>query len=433
MRWWTTATLSCLLFGCSPAEPAPIHPAVDAGWGTFRVTYHRDIRPLTEAQCRHCHFEAGPAPFPLETYDEVRAHAALVVAEVQARRMPPAQTDPDCRPVIRQHWLDDAQRHDFEQWALDGYPEGDPDDFVSDGATAEYPGYQLGPPDIIAPLPEPFYFQAGSVGDNYSIALLDYVFEEETLIVTTQVVPDDVRILHHAGIVLADESGEPLQYTEDEVELASHGLLRAYAIGGYFPGHPTYQLPEGTVFRVPAGSRLLLETHYHFNDWTSDEPFTDNPKVHIWTFPNDAAPTREAKILLAINADLDIVAGDPESVHTADIPLGSEPFDLIAVTPHMHYLGVAARMEILRNDAYHSCVVDTPNYDFEWQVMHRFARDDEVVVMPGDQARVTCIHDNSDENQPFIGGTQQRAVDVTFGTGSQDEMCIMYLLAAQPF
>src|SRR5580765_1575158 len=33
------------------------------------VTFHRDVQPITQANCIKCHYAGGIGPFPLTTYD----------------------------------------------------------------------------------------------------------------------------------------------------------------------------------------------------------------------------------------------------------------------------------------------------------------------------------------------------------------------------
>ena len=42
----------------------------------------------------------------------------------------------------------------------------------------------------------------------------------------------------------------------------------------------------------------------------------------------------------------------------------------------------------------------------------------------GDRVEMTCVWDNSPENQPVVGGVKQTPRDVTWGEGTLDEMCL---------
>ena len=44
--------------------------------------------------------------------------------------------------------------------------------------------------------------------------------------------------------------------------------------------------------------------------------------------------------------------------------------------------------------------------------------------LPGDRIELTCVWDNSAENQPWVGGERQPPRRVGWGDGSLDEMCL---------
>ena len=46
---------------------------------------------------------------------------------------------------------------------------------------------------------------------------------------------------------------------------------------------------------------------------------------------------------------------------------------------------------------------------------------------------MTCVYDNSAENQPVVDGEKQDPKDVQWGDGSFDEMCLNYLLVENPY
>ncbi|MFP3960573.1 MAG: hypothetical protein ACLFUX_10420 [Spirochaetaceae bacterium] len=407
-------------------------PEADAD---VRVTYQRDIRPLMETHCTSCHHEGGIGPFPLTTFEQVRLHGQRVVDAVIERIMPPAQTRPECRPVIEQRWLSDADRALFREWADEGFPEGSPDSYEAPPPPAPADGTEdLGPHDITARMPEPYPFMEDFQGDAYDVVALDHTFEETTYVTATEVVPGDTRLLHHAGILVADSTGSFPELSEEEQEQASQGFLELPSIGGYFPGSAFFRLPSDAAFVVPAGSQLFLEVHYHLSNWPyPDPPQEDDTYVRLWTLEAGQVPAMRAETMALMNTDLHIEAGDANAVETAVGTLGTEPFTITAVTPHMHLFGKRAQMNVIREDGTRECVISTPNFDFDWQATHRFATPHQVRVAAEDLGEVTCIYDNSQENQPVVGGTQLRPEDVYYGVSSLDEMCVMYMVVTRPF
>ena len=94
-------------------------------------TWYQDVAPTVIAKCGGCHREGGVAPFPLTDYESAASWAAILVASVEAGRMPPfaaADTD-ECE--MQHGWKDDLRLSDEEkqalrEWADAEAPEGDP-------------------------------------------------------------------------------------------------------------------------------------------------------------------------------------------------------------------------------------------------------------------------------------------------------------------
>src|SRR5581483_7741678 len=93
----------------------------------------RDVEPLLQKSCQSCHVTGGIAPFPLVTYDDAKTYADLIVAQTQARTMPPwgARTSSSCAPPLpyaNDPSLTDTQLAMLRKWRDIGRPEGDPKD-----------------------------------------------------------------------------------------------------------------------------------------------------------------------------------------------------------------------------------------------------------------------------------------------------------------
>jgi hypothetical protein len=426
--WGLTCIAVCVL-GCEPAirvEAPHDANAADALPPIEGVSYHKEIRPLIESHCLSCHAQDGPAPLPLHDWDAVESRSWHIVHMVASQEMPPAQTDPSCRRMIGQHWLDLDAREMFQQWADDGFLKGRPEDYEPPDIDEVHEDiWDSRSPDVVTNLIEPFEIHDGS--EMFATGMLDYHFEEDTYVQGVRVVPDHSGILHHLDVLLVDEDGNPLV----PVQADGHALDVRF-IGGYAPGNPGFSVPDGAAFFVPAGTHLAAGAHYHLTGSPGTPlPSSDSPSVELWTLPQGDPPTRRATILALYVMDFEIPAGEPYFVHSGEVPLADDttPMTIVGVAPHMHYLGIAARVEIVRTESQESvCVVDTPNYDFEWQLVHRLSPEDVIQLEPGDMARITCVYDNSDENQPYINGIQQRSEDVRFGDSSLDEMCVAALV-----
>ena len=89
----------------------------------------------------------------------------------------------------------------------------------------------------------------------------------------------------------------------------------------------------------------------------------------------------------------------------------SQPVFLLSSSPHMHQLGVHAKLEVLRADGSIEVVHDKA-FTFEDQVSTPL--DPPVQLNNGDKVRTTCVYQNN------------TSTAVAFGEGSYDEMCFNF-------
>jgi hypothetical protein len=404
------------------AEPGPsAEEALDVGG----VSYHGHIRPVIERACIKCHDDSGIAPFSLTSWDDVRTRAHPIVEAVLARRMPPAQFDPDCRRVIGGNWMSPRELAMFERWATAGYPQGTPDEYPEAPLHSALAA-NLGEPDIeIQPLDAYTPTWTGA-GDDFVFLNFEYTAPHNMLVIATQIVPEALSIAHHALLMMDPPTGE-LIYSDGQDGASSN------MVGAYVPGMGPLTMPEDTALFVPAGTTFELEMHYHRGPLTSaDQTPSDRPTVRFWTAPGGQV-ARRARPRAVWLPELFIAAGDPHSVHEGEQALSAYPNVIFGVLPHMHLFGTSLRLDVNHLDGTRSCLVHEPHYDFYWQMVHRFVEQDLVDLDGGQTATLRCVYDNSEENQPYVGGQQIRPQDITIGDSSLHEMCAAWVFESVPF
>ena len=85
----------------------------------------------------------------------------------------------------------------------------------------------------------------------------------------------------------------------------------------------------------------------------------------------------------------------------------------------MHRLGSSASVEVQHGDGSTSPLLTIPEWDFDWQFLFQLA--EPVTFSDGDELSVTCTYDNAGPD----------AVDVNWGEGTNDEMCVANLYISQ--
>ena len=201
-------------------------------------------------------------------------------------------------------------------------------------------------------------------------------------------------------------------------------------------------LPEGTGIRVEPGSLLVAQMHYNTS---SAAPVADQSVIEIAT--TDAVE-KEATVMQAVDFGwitnghiggdaMTIPAGEEHVVHDTSITFDSiivararETLGLATDTPlmlytaghHMHELGKTQRTELnMQTGAPPACSTHQIGISHgrdatRSQTRSRFGTADTLWM--------ECSWDNSASNQPIVNGEVQEPMDVEWGEGTSDEMCL---------
>ncbi len=431
----------------------PSDPAQDAP--DDAVTWHQHIAPLVATKCRGCHTEGGISPFSIDNYDEATVWANHMNAAIEAGTMPPwgAQETDECTPPapfkddIR---LTQTEKELFAAWVEQGTPEGDPDQAV------ELPS----PPQMDLPAPNrqltiPSGVTVEGTSDDFVCFTIDPEITDEVWLTGTQVFAGNDAIVHHAlvfldregqGETLADENGQYRCF-------GGAGLDQTRLLGAWAPGAVPGVLPPDTGSRLQPGDKLVVQVHYHPTgqgpetddatrvdlQWTEEEPSYTGGIFLIGNFEQeDAAFAGGEGYGLTTGPDFLIPAGARDHQEVNRYWLDDEGDSLARlvdiyvwmVGTHMHYVGTDMKITVETPDDEEQCLVQTPNWDFNWQRGYFFEGDveDLPTIHAGDSLTMRCTYDNSLEN-PFVrealddqGLTQP--MDVALGEETLDEMCL---------
>lgn len=396
------------------------------------LTYYGQIQSIIGARCATCHYPGEGAPLEFHTYENVRDMATLALAYMESGEMPPWSPDPSCREYRDQRIMPAEEIDLFRQWIEEGHQEGErPENHVD-------PGPPVTPePDIRAGLIGGTYHPRDDVGDEYRCFLLDQEFDAETFVTGTHVETGGVKVIHHANIFLANrfdiDRVEALEASSEGPGypcFGGPGFNSISLIGAWVPGMQPITVPEDSAIVIPQGSRLVLQTH--FNTVFAD-PEPVSPEVTLYT--RDEPPQFRIRGLPFANMNFVIPPGESESVHVETYRNSSDQtWNVLGVAPHLHSLATRVTLDVRHQDqSERTCLIDIPDWDFNWQQEYRFLDDQWVEVAPGDSLRLTCIFDNSPENQPLIDGVRQDPQEVRWGDRTVDEMCMAFLVISEPY
>ena len=425
-------TLSAAACGTDAAGP-PVDSGdtgVEVSEPTAPGTYHGEVRTLIDVHCLGCHTDEGIGSFSLDDPAAVEQWSAAIVDAVSNRRMPPWLPSPNGLEILRARRLSDTTVATFEAWAANDYAMGDPADYVPVVDNAP----DLREPDILLE-PEVPYVADPDLPDDYRCLSFPMVFEEEAFVTGYDVIPGAPEIVHHVILYLVPKGDiaqmEALDAADEGPGYTCYGgslVGQDQMIAGWVPGANPEQFPDGMAMRIPVGARLVMQVHYNTLQTTGELP-ADSTRIALWT--SDEEPAELIVVVPFLDSRLDIDAGNPRVVEGQShaIPFGA---DIIGVVPHMHTLGTEIRGFLTTDTVTDLQIIDIPEWDFNWQQFYWFDSADVISVTGGDRFRIECIFDNSAANQAIVNGEQLEPRDVSWGAGTLDEMCLLFLLASVP-
>lgn len=468
MRRFATALLLAL-GACSSAEPgegpsdggtSPTDSGVMSG-----PYFHEDVELVLQENCQRCHRPDGIGPFSMLSYQDTQPWAARIAQVVADRSMPPwlAHETDECQPPapfaadIR---LDDAEIALLQAWAQNGAPQGD---------RGKAPPAKVFPPDNLANATHVLTSsQAARVmpgRDDFRCFVLDPKLEETTYVSGINFVPDNPKVVHHALLFLdATGASDALVGPDGSYEcFGGPGFSDTQVLLAWAPGAQKIDLPPEIALRMTAGSKIILQAHYHP---TADSVELDRSTVELRTttvkpdwvmqillIGNFGQPLGDDGLLPGPNdragPEFRIPAGEAAHVEQMRFTLPQRTgtglpipaLKIVSVGTHMHYVGTDMKWSLehpqpLPGEVAMQCMVQTPRWNFEWQRGYAFdvPIEDAPEFRPGDRLHLRCTYNNT-MNNPFVARAlreQNKSApeDVLLGEETLDEMCLAVMTIA---
>jgi hypothetical protein len=413
-------------------------------------TFTEQVAPIVFRNCTSCHRPGESAPFSLMSYAEVRPRARQIAAVTKARQMPPWKAGAGDFAYKGERRLRDEDIDVLQRWVDAGMPEGDPAKLPAMPAFTQ--GWQLGEPDLVVRMPEPYDVPV-SGRDVYRNFVLPLNLTDDVWVKAVDFRPSARAVVHHALFFL-DPTGAARELDERDplpgyaggmgggltlqggrLLFGGRGANRGNAagsdsgqngiaqrvsavggtLGGWAPGAQPRMLPDDLAFRVERGSDLIISTHFHPNGQPAQEAST----VGLY-FAKGAPSKRFTSIQLppvfGLFAGINIPAG--ESRYTiADsfvVPVAVRAFGVVG---HAHYLAKELKMTATLPGGVTKTLLSIADWDFGWQEQYQFAG--YVDLSAGTRLDVSVAYDNSAANRRNPSTPPQ---PVRWGEQSTDEM-----------
>src|SRR5262245_11902106 len=376
----TALTVLAAAFFVSPSSSAD-GPAKSKA----AITFNKDVAPILFKSCAECHRPGEAAPMSLLSYKETRPWARSIREKVLNREMPPWHADPSVGQFSNDPRLTQAEIDTITAWVDGGAKEGEASDLPPAPKFVE--GWNIGQPDLILKMPEEFTLDANGP-DEYQHFVIDPGFTENKYVQMAEARPGNRRIVHHiiAAIMPPPEGAQP-QKTPTREDIEKRRAERApilYKEGFLLrlrPEAPVYddgcQLPSGgagdqldgsgqfrfgmllcgfapdvkpetwepgTVKKVPAGSKILLQIHY---SKTAGQVEKDRSMIGL-VFAKQP-PRKELVTYPIANRYFRIPAG-AENHRVTACWTAPQDIHLTSATPHMHKRGKAIEIKVFYPD-----------------------------------------------------------------------------------
>jgi len=388
-------------------------PAVLAA--AVALSFNRDIAPIVWARCATCHRAGEIGPFSLVTFDDVKRRATQI-AEVTSRRvMPPWKPRPGQGEFESERRLTDEELQKIQQWIRDGAPEGDAADLPArpiSGAASD--DWQLGAPDLVAAMSEPYTVSADGA-DVFRTFVLAIPVTRPRYVRAIEFKPGNARVVHHANLGIDRTRSSRLLDLRDGEPGYAGGMVRdaRYPEGhllGWTPGQAPHPAAPGLAWRLDPGSDLVVQLH--MQPTGKPEPL----RVRVGFFFTDEPPARTPVGLRLGSERIDIPAGEPRYT-IADRYVVPVDVDVLAIQPHAHNL--ARRMEATATlpDGRTEWLIAIDDWDFRWQDVYRYKR--PLSLPKGTTIAMRYEYDNSAGNPRNPHSPPARVV---WGQNTTDEM-----------
>ena len=385
-------------------------------------TFSRDVAPILQRSCQHCHQPTGIGPMSLLTYREARPWARSIRDRVERRLMPPWHLDPTVG--IQDYKTDIALTPDeidtIVRWVDAGAPEGDPADLPE---PLEFPRADvweveamLGrPPDFIV-RSKPYAVAANGQDQWWEPEIEFEGFDVPRYIRAAEFKPSypvGIKVTHHGHATLRGKEPAEGEERPPTARLASMGIGKRWDV-----------MAEGIGKLLPPGPGTVRFSLHYF---PVGEEVTEVAEVGVWLYPEGEVPQK----VTAGERQFYIDGTHRERLRASDIlipPHGhlvledqyvlEQPALIQSFRPHMHMRGTEMSMTALYPDGRRELFSSVNRYDHTWQIAYVYDDDAQPLLPKGTVLMLRSKFDNTAANRINPDPDQW----VVFGARGVDEM-----------
>ncbi len=381
-----------------------------------KVTFSENVAPIIYKRCAGCHRPGEAAPFSLLNYDDVKKHGSLIASVTAARIMPPWQALPASYPYKDSRRLTDDELATIQTWVKEGMLQGDP---AKTPALPKFTdGWQLGTPDLIVKVDKPFTVPAEGA-DIYRYLRIPLNLPEDKWVQAIELRPSARKVVHHVlYFASATEEAKRIEAEEEASQSPSAGMKFTRSmvpLGGVAVGAQPHRLPNGLALKLPKGTDLMFQ--YHFHPIGKEE--TEQSTIGLYfakKAPDHTLTALQLPVSYGLFSGLNIAPGQK------DFKVGDSfvlPVDVqaVSISAHAHYIGKTMKMTATFPDGTVKTLLDINNWDFAWQ--DRYFFENPILLPKGTKLEGEVSWDNSEQNEK---NPSRPPIHVAWGEQTKDEM-----------
>jgi hypothetical protein len=400
-----------------------------------KVTYYRDVLPVLQNNCQACHRPGEVGPFSLMTYKQAVSWSSDIKDYTKSRQMPPWKIVEGV-DFHNERRLTDKEIATLAAWADGGTPEGNPKDAPKPKEFAD--GWMLGKPDLVLQAADDFVVGPGG-RDLFRCFVLPTNVDEDRYVVALEVKPTNPRVVHHTlnfidslgrGRKLEEKAREDEKGKKADEYDRGPGYSMAMGVGfvpdgglsGWAPGQLGRMLPDGYGWRLPKGSDVIMQVHYH-RDGRVEK---DRTQIGLY-FAKKGAVVKPFKsgVIAGQFPTVGLFPGIPANAERCQVSgriSVREDCTLHSVMPHMHLVGKEIKVTWKPAEGDARTLLAIKDWDYNWQETYFLKQ--PLKLKAGDTLEVEAFYDNSAKN-PNNPNNPPRAVFI--GEQTTNEMCFVFL------
>ena len=407
-----TGTLACASF-VSAAEP----------------TFNADIAPLIHNNCTSCHRPQQSGPFPLITFRDVKKRSGTIEEVLLDRYMPPWKPVNEDVHFANDRRLSEAEIKLFSAWVEAGCPEGDP---AKESEVPEFPsGWYLGEPDLVVTMKGSYEVPADGP-DIYRSFVFPVDLPDDKWVKAVELRPKAKSSMHHALFFIdRKKNARAMDGKDGKAGLKGMGFLRGQfergsdpassafngsgGLGGHVPGATPAKLPGDLAMFLPAGSDVVMQTHFHPSGKKEVEQaelalhFTDKePEKRL--VPIQIPP------VFGRTMGIDVPPGEKDYLVEDHFRL-PVPVEGVLVGGHAHYICKEMKMTATLPEGKAIVLLEIDDWDLDWQDRYHFEK--PIDLPAGTVLSTRLVYDNSAANPENPFDPPRR---IKWGRESTDEM-----------